>query len=171
MSVPYLNVQYISFFCSCIQSESISPFLQNRTKMVGDTLLLKRSSPPKEFFEQRSPSDRPSKQNLIGSHNFHFELWLFCIFASKYNDMTKKLVRFDWAMKKMLRHKANFDILEGFLSELLNDDVTIKQVLESESNKEMEDDKFDRVDILVENEKGELVIIEVQNTQEYDYFQ
>lgn len=84
--------------------------------------------------------------------------------------MAKKLVRFDWAMKKMLRHKANFDILEGFLSELLGDDVKIKQVLDSESNKEAEDDKFNRVDILVENEKGELVIIEVQNTQEHDYF-
>lgn len=84
--------------------------------------------------------------------------------------MTKKLVRFDWAMKKMLRHKANFDILEGFLSELLSEEVKIKQVLDSESNKETEDDKFNRVDILVENERGELVIIEVQNTQEYDYF-
>jgi predicted transposase/invertase (TIGR01784 family) len=84
--------------------------------------------------------------------------------------MAKKLVRFDWAMKKMLRHKANFDILEGFLSELLGDEVKIKQVLESESNKETEDDKFNRVDILVENQKGELVIIEVQSTQEHDYF-
>ncbi|MFM7155012.1 MAG: Rpn family recombination-promoting nuclease/putative transposase [Bacteroidota bacterium] len=84
--------------------------------------------------------------------------------------MAKKLVRFDWAMKKMLRHKANFDILEGFLSELLGEEVKIKQVLDSESNKETADDKFNRVDILVENEKGELVIIEVQNTQEYDYF-
>ncbi len=84
--------------------------------------------------------------------------------------MAKKLIRFDWAMKKMLRHKANFDILEGFLSELLGSDVKIKQVLDSESNKETEDDKFNRVDILVENEKGELVIVEVQNTQEYDYF-
>lgn len=85
--------------------------------------------------------------------------------------MAKKLIRFDWAMKKMLRHKANFDILEGFLTELLGEEVKIKQVLDSESNKETEDDKFNRVDILVENEKGELVIIEVQNTQEYDYFQ
>lgn len=84
--------------------------------------------------------------------------------------MAKKLIRFDWAMKKMLCHKANFDILEGFLSELLEDDVKIKNVLESEGNKEEADDKFNRVDILVENSKGELVIIEVQNTQEYDYF-
>ncbi len=84
--------------------------------------------------------------------------------------MAKKLVRFDWAMKKMLRHKANFDILEGFLSELLGEEVRIKHILESEGNQEKADDKFNRVDILVENDKGELVIIEVQNTQEYDYF-
>jgi predicted transposase/invertase (TIGR01784 family) len=84
--------------------------------------------------------------------------------------MAKKLIRFDWAMKKMLRHKANFDILEGFLSELLGEEIRIKHVLESEGNKEDADDKFNRVDVLVENHKGELVIIEVQNTQEYDYF-
>jgi predicted transposase/invertase (TIGR01784 family) len=84
--------------------------------------------------------------------------------------MAKKLIRFDWAMKKMLRHKANFDILEGFLSELLGEEIKIKQILDSESNKETEDDKFNRVDILVENSIGELVIIEVQNSKEYDYF-
>jgi hypothetical protein len=32
---------------------------------------------------------------------------------------TRKLVSFDWALKKLLRSKANFGILEGFLSELL----------------------------------------------------
>ena len=84
--------------------------------------------------------------------------------------MAKKLVRFDWAMKKMLRHKANFDILEGFLSELLETDIKIKQILDSESNKETEDDKFNRVDVLVEFGNGELVIVEVQNSKEYDYF-
>jgi len=82
----------------------------------------------------------------------------------------KKLIRFDWAMKKMLRHKANFDILEGFLSELLSENIKIRQLLDSESNKETENDKHNRVDILVENSQNELVIIEVQNTQEYDYF-
>ena len=84
--------------------------------------------------------------------------------------MKKNLIRFDWAMWKMLRHKANFDILEGFLSELLEEDIKIKQILDSESNKETKDDKYNRVDILVENSKGELVIIEVQNSKEYDLF-
>ena len=73
-------------------------------------------------------------------------------------------------MKRLLRHKANFDILEGFLTELLGEEVTIKQILDSDSNKETEDDKHNRVDILVENSKDELVIVEVQNSKEYDYF-
>jgi len=85
--------------------------------------------------------------------------------------MAKKLVRFDWAMKRLLRNKANFDILEGFLSELLHEDFKIKQILESEGNKEPEYDNFNRVDILVENKKGELVIVEIQNIREADYFQ
>lgn len=83
---------------------------------------------------------------------------------------TKKLIRFDWAMKKLLRHKTNFDILEGFLTELIGETITIHKILESESNKETEDDKHNRVDMLVENGKGELIIIEVQNSKEYDYF-
>jgi predicted transposase/invertase (TIGR01784 family) len=95
---------------------------------------------------------------------------VYRIFALNSSKMAKKLIRFDWAMKKMLCHKANFDILEGFLSELLEEDIKIKQILDSESNKETEDDKYNRVDILVENSKGELVIIEVQNSKEYDYF-
>jgi predicted transposase/invertase (TIGR01784 family) len=94
----------------------------------------------------------------------------FVLLLQIVSQMAKKLVRFDWAMKRMLRHKANFDILEGFLSELLGEEVTIKQILDSESNKETDDDKHNRVDILVENSKDELVIIEVQNSKEYDYF-
>ncbi len=82
----------------------------------------------------------------------------------------KQLVRFDWAMKKLLRNKANFGILEGFLSELLSEDIKIRRILESEGNKEEKDDKHNRVDILVEDSTGELIIIEVQNSKEYDYF-
>ncbi len=85
--------------------------------------------------------------------------------------MHKKLVRFDWAVKKLLRNKANFGVLEGFLSELLFDDIRIERILESEGNQETEEDKFNRVDILTQNSKNELIIIEIQNTYEIDYFQ
>ncbi len=85
--------------------------------------------------------------------------------------MTKKLIRFDWAMKKLLRHKANFGILEGFLSELLRFDVTIESILESEGNKQDEYDKYNRVDILVKSQNNELLLVEIQNDSEIDYFQ
>ena len=85
---------------------------------------------------------------------------------SRYN-----LIRFDWAMKRLLRNKANFVVLEGFLSELLQDNIKIHRILESEGNKEDESDKFNRVDVLAENNKKELIIIEVQNTRELYYFQ
>jgi predicted transposase/invertase (TIGR01784 family) len=85
--------------------------------------------------------------------------------------MSKKLIRFDWAMKKLLRNKANFGILEGFLSELLRFDVMIESILESEGNKQDEYDKYNRVDILVKSQNNELLLVEVQNDSEIDYFQ
>ena len=81
----------------------------------------------------------------------------------------KNLIRFDWAVKRLLRNKANFGILEGFLSELLGEDMKIENILESESNKDYKDDKLTRVDLLVKNTKGELIIIEIQNNREHDY--
>ena len=80
-------------------------------------------------------------------------------------------IRFDWAMKRLLRNKANYAVLEGLLTTLLEEKVTIHKLLESESNQEDEFDKYNRVDMLAENSKGELVLIEVQNNNEYAYFQ
>jgi len=83
----------------------------------------------------------------------------------------RRLISFDWAMKKLLRSKANFEILEGFLSELLRDDLRILEILESESNKEDTRDKFNRVDLKVKNQKDEIIVIEVQYERELDYLQ
>jgi hypothetical protein len=84
---------------------------------------------------------------------------------------TRKLISFDWALKKLLRSKANFSILEGFLSELLRDDIHILEVLDSESNKDDACDKYNRVDLKVRNANGEIVIVEVQYERELDYLQ
>ncbi len=84
--------------------------------------------------------------------------------------MSKKLIRFDWAVKKLLRNKANYVVLEGFLSELLFDTIKIESILESEGNQEDGEDKYNRVDILTQNSKKELIIVEIQNTYEIDYF-
>lgn len=80
-------------------------------------------------------------------------------------------IRFDWAMKRLLRNKANFAVLEGLLTTLLNDKITIQKLLESESNQEEEFDKYNRVDMLAEDSKGTLLLIEIQNNNEYAYFQ
>jgi len=83
--------------------------------------------------------------------------------------MAEKLVRFDWAVKKLLRSKANFGILEGFLSELLKVDIKIIEILESESNKETKDDKFNRVDLKARSNNDEIIIIEIQVDSEHDF--
>ena len=79
-------------------------------------------------------------------------------------------IRFDWAMKRLLRNKANYVVLEGFLTSLLGKKFKIHRFLESESNQEDENDKYNRVDILAESENEQLCIIEVQNSREQTYF-
>ena len=83
----------------------------------------------------------------------------------------RTLVSFDWALKRLLRDKANFDVLEGFLSTLLNSNIKIHRLLESESNQDRGDSKQNRVDVLAEDTDGELLLIEVQGESEYAYFQ
>ena len=83
----------------------------------------------------------------------------------------RRLISFDWALKRLLRSKTNFTVLEGFLSELLKTDIEILEVLESEGNKQRSRDKFNRVDLKVKNKAGEIIIIEVQYDQEMDFLQ
>lgn len=82
-----------------------------------------------------------------------------------------KLVRFDWAIKNILRDKANFDVLEGFLTALLREDISVIEILESESNQSDYAQKLNRVDILVKDSHGRKIIIEVQNNRETDYLE
>ena len=82
-----------------------------------------------------------------------------------------KYIRFDWAVKRLLRQKANFGVLEGLLTVLLNEEVKIVELLESESNRQTMDDKFNRVDIKARNSKGEIIIVEIQNTRELYYLE
>ena len=88
--------------------------------------------------------------------------------------MTEKrdlYIRFDWAIKRLLRQKANFGVLEGFLTVFLGQPVQIVEILESEGNQQSERDKYNRVDIKAKNAKGEIILIEVQNAREADYLE
>ena len=79
-------------------------------------------------------------------------------------------IRFDWAIKRLLRNKADFGAINGLLSCLFGKQIKITKVLESEGNQEEENSKFNRVDVLVEDEKGEKIIIEIQNNYQVDYY-
>ena len=87
------------------------------------------------------------------------------------NQLEDRYIRFDWAIKRLLRQKANFGVLEGFLTVFLKEKVTIIEILESESNQQNADDKFNRVDIKARNSKDEIIIIEIQNTRELYYLE
>ena len=84
-------------------------------------------------------------------------------------EVSNKYIRFDWAVKRMLRDKANFAVLEGLITVLTGEKVTIAEILESEGNQENAVDKFNRVDIKAKNERGDIIIVEVQLTRQLYY--
>ena len=90
---------------------------------------------------------------------------------TKVMEQKDKYIRFDWAVKRLLRNKANFGVLEGFLTVLLGEPIRIVEILESEGNQQRENEKFNRVDIKARNSKDEIIIVEVQNTREIYYLE
>ena len=81
------------------------------------------------------------------------------------------IIRFDWAAKRILRDKANFGVFEGLITVLLGEKITIAEILESESNQNDENDKFNRVDIKAKNTKGEIILVEIQQTRQFYFLQ
>jgi len=81
----------------------------------------------------------------------------------------RTLVSFGWAINSLLRDKANYVILEGFLTTLLGKEIKIKKITESK-NYEYTKDGFNRVDVLAEENDGTLIIIELQFNVEMDYY-
>ena len=75
---------------------------------------------------------------------------------------SSELIRFDYAMKKLLRNKANFGVLEGFIEVILGKKCKIQAILESEGNQDTSEEKFNRVDIKAQDEDGEIFVVEVQ---------
>ena len=82
---------------------------------------------------------------------------------------TRKLCTIRLGNQTIVKTKSNFVILEDS-STLLGERIKIDRMLESEGNQQHAEDKFNRVDMLAENSKGELVIIEVQNNRSWTIF-
>ena len=86
-------------------------------------------------------------------------------------DLTNKYIRFDWAMKRLLCDKANFGVVEGLLTTLLGEPIKIKSLLESESVSANDISERYRSDLLIENLQGETILLEIQNDNEFAYYQ
>jgi predicted transposase/invertase (TIGR01784 family) len=85
--------------------------------------------------------------------------------------MSNMLISFDYALRRLLRKKANYDVLEGFLSELFGYDVKVKDISESRTTKDVPVDRYKTIDIMIEKAKGEIMFVELQFNAEMDYFQ
>ena len=81
----------------------------------------------------------------------------------------ERLIRFDWAIKRLLRHREDHSVLNGFLTSLMGRKIEINEILESESNRDYEENKSNRVDILAKDSDGSKIIIEIQNETESSY--
>ena len=81
-------------------------------------------------------------------------------------EVSNKYIRFDWAVKRMLRDKANFAVLEGLITVLTGEKVTIAEILDSDGNQVNTVDKFNRVDIKAKNERGDRIIVKLKLTRE-----
>jgi len=82
----------------------------------------------------------------------------------------RTIISFDYAIKTVLRDKANFDVLEGFLSELMRRDVKVIDIIESEGNKDDETLKTNRVDLKARIDDADMVIFEIQFFTQVDFF-
>ena len=84
-------------------------------------------------------------------------------------ESTNKYIHFDWAVKHMLRDKANFAVLEGLITVLFGRKITILEILESEGKQEDSRIKFNRVYIKAKEENGDFIIVNVQLHRELYY--
>ncbi len=81
---------------------------------------------------------------------------------------SKTLVSLDYAIKYLLKDKGNYEIVEAFISAVLQDAgygaVKIKALLESESNKESRELKRSVADVIVEDNNGHKYIVEIDRS-------
>ena len=86
-------------------------------------------------------------------------------------ELRDKCIRFDWAVSRLLHQKANFGVLEGFLTVFLGEPIKIVEVLENEDNQLLSDDKFYRMEIKAKNSNGEDILVEIQNMTRLYYLE
>lgn len=81
-------------------------------------------------------------------------------------------IRFDWAIKRLLRDKANFSVLEGLLTVLLCEEIRIEEIIKDEKAYCVWDDaQTDRIDIKAKDKKEDDIVIRIQNMRKLYYLE
>jgi predicted transposase/invertase (TIGR01784 family) len=83
--------------------------------------------------------------------------------------MKRTIISFDYAIKTVFRDKANFDILSGFLTELLERNVEVLEVVDSEGNPSGPAGKTNRLDVKAKFDDGEIAVFEFQYDEMKDF--
>lgn len=83
----------------------------------------------------------------------------------------ERYIHFDWAIKDLLRQKANFRILEGFLTVLIGEEIYVIDILESEGNQERQVNKLNSIDIKARDSKDNIIIVKIQNIRKIHYLE
>jgi hypothetical protein len=83
--------------------------------------------------------------------------------------MARTIISFDYALKTVFRDKANFDILSGFVTELLERKVTVLELVDTEGNPLKPGEKTNRLDIKAKFDDGEYAVFEFQFNKIKDF--
>ncbi|ONI40672.1 hypothetical protein AN640_08435 [Candidatus Epulonipiscium fishelsonii] len=79
------------------------------------------------------------------------------------------MIIFNGPMKYIRRQKVSFDILGGFLTTLLKEDMTVLKIVETKDKKNSH--QLNKVDLLVKDSSDRKIVIEVKQNCEGDYLQ
>lgn len=94
------------------------------------------------------------------------------VLKARIMEQKDRYIRFDWAVKRLLRNKANFGVLEGFLTVLLGESVEIVEMSEHENDPSQKaDDLLYRIVFLARNSKNETLLFEIQNMRKLYYLE
>ncbi|MBQ8603211.1 MAG: Rpn family recombination-promoting nuclease/putative transposase [Bacteroides sp.] len=81
------------------------------------------------------------------------------------------LIRFDYAMKRILQFYSDFSILEGLVSTVLEEQIHIINIFRNADRLQEKYDNDNRIDILAKTSQNKLVLIELQNLNGYAYYE
>lgn len=86
-------------------------------------------------------------------------------------ELRDRYVRFDWAIKRLLRQKANFDVLEGFLSVFLGEPILIEEILASENSLYTPGDRVYGLGVKAQDSKKDPIVIDIRFMRELYYWE